>query len=114
MRSEECGIAVAVAGNFLRDGDVGARVESGQQVELLKYEADFALAHAGALCIGERGEVVAIQTTLPESALRQSAQQVEQSRLAAAGGPDDGNEFSFFHAEGDSAERGDTSTFPTR
>ena len=103
---KECWIAIAVSGNFLSDGNVGARVERRQQIELLENKTDFTLAHTGALGIGERREVVAIHDHFAGVSPGQSAQQIEESRLAAAGGADDGDEFSLLHAEGDAAQCG--------
>src|SRR5258708_11456326 len=103
---EECGIAVAVAGDFLRYGDVGTCVEGGQEVELLEYEADLALAHAGALGVGEGGDVVAIQNYFAGIGAGESAEQVEQCGFAAARRADHGDKFSSLDAEGDAPERG--------
>src|SRR5580704_9791229 len=103
---EECGVTIAVSRNLLGNRDVGTRVQRRQQIELLKYEADLALSHPGSLSIGKRGEVVSIHHYLAGIGPRQPAEEVKQSGLAAARRPDDGNEFSFFHAEGDAAEGG--------
>ena len=104
---EEGGIAMAVSGDLLRNGDVRTGVQRRQQVELLKYESDLALAHAGALGIGERGEIVAVEDYLAGIGAGEAAEQIEESGLAAAGGADHGDEFSFLHVEGDAAEGGD-------
>src|ERR1700691_4772117 len=103
---EERGVVIAIAGNFLRDGDVGAGIERGQQVELLEDEADLALAHTGALGIGERGEIVAIHNYFAGIGASQAAEEVEQSGFPAAGGADYGDKFSSLYAEGDATEGG--------
>ena len=61
MRLKCAGSPIAVPRDFPGDVDIGARIERGQQVEFLEYEANLALAHAGSFCVGERGQVVAVQ-----------------------------------------------------
>lgn len=104
---EEGGVAAVVAGDFLGDGDVGAGVERGQEVELLKNESDLALAQAGAFGVGECGEVVAVEDYFAGIGAGESAEEVEECGFAAAGGADDSYEFSSLYGEGDAAEGGD-------
>ena len=100
------GIAVAVAGNFAaRSSILRTRVERRQQVEFLEDESDLALAHAGALGVGERGQVVAIEHDAAAVGARQSAQKIEQRGLAAARRADHADELALLHAEGNSAQR---------
>ena len=75
-------------------GDIRTRTERRQQVEFLKYESDFALAHARALRVGERCNVIAIENHFAGIGLRQSSEQIKQSRLAAARRPDHADELS--------------------
>ena len=99
------GIAVAVARDFLGDLDVGAGVERGQQVEFLEYEADLALAHAGAFRVGERGQVVPVEHDAAAVGPRESAQQIKKCRFPAARRAHHADEFALLHAEGNSAQR---------
>ena len=99
------GIAVAVAGNFLRDENVRARVERGQQIEFLEDESDLALAHAGALGVGERGQIVAIEHDAAAIGAGEAAQQIKKCGFAAARGADDADELALLHAEGNAAQR---------
>ena len=105
MRLKCAGIAIAVAGDFLRDRDVRARVERGQQVEFLEDESDLALAHAGALGVGERGQIVAVEHDAAAIGLGQSAEKIEESGFSAARRSDDADELALLHAEGDAAQR---------
>src|SRR3984885_8335456 len=98
-------IPFAVARNFLGNRNVRACVERGQQVELLKHEADLAFAHAGSFGIGERRQVVAVEHYAAPVRPRQSAQKVKESRLSAARRTHHADELAALHAEGNPAQR---------
>ena len=63
-----------------------------------------ALAHAGALAVGERREIVSIEHHTAGIGAGKPAQQVEQRGLAAAGGPYHADELPFLNTEGDASE----------
>src|SRR5271168_3943367 len=56
----------------------------GQQVELLKHEADAMSSQPGALAVVQRGEIHAVNHDAPLRGPRKPAQKVEQRRLARA------------------------------
>ena len=66
--------------------DVAACGERRQQVELLEDKADFRLPHLRAFTVVERGEVDVINQDIAGRGSCQAAEDVEQSRLATAGG----------------------------
>src|ERR1035441_5150344 len=66
------GISVAVARNLPGDPNVGAGVESRQQVELLEYEANLALAHSGSCRVGECGQIFTVEHHAAAVGARQS------------------------------------------
>ena len=88
-----------------RHGDVVARREVGQQVELLKHEAD------GASCAGWCGrrrsgcEILPGHAHLAGGRRRESADDVEQRGFARAGRPHDGQELAALDVQIDAAQR---------
>src|SRR5882762_8065985 len=96
-------IKIAIAGDVASDFDVGARVKRGQQVEFLKDETDFSLAHLSAFGIGKPGKVVTIDHDAARIGPRESPQQVKESGLAAARWPYDADKRSPLDSKADAA-----------
>ena len=82
----------SISVDVLGERDVVIRVESGKQIEALKYEADFVAAQEGSRGIAHGGEVVAIEQHASARGLREAAHHVQQRGLAAAGRAHDGDE----------------------
>src|SRR3974390_234427 len=100
-----CGVVIGRGtGDVLRDVDVALRRERGQQVELLEDEADFLLAHARALGVGERGEVDAVDGDATGVGVSESTQDIEKGGLAATGRADDADELALLDLERYSAQ----------
>src|ERR1700684_2769773 len=76
-----------------RNFDVASRRQSGQQIELLKHEADLRLTQHGALRIGQLGKIDAINQHASRSRPREPAKNVEERRFSAARGSDNADEF---------------------
>ena len=89
-----------------RHGDVVARREVRQQVEFLEDESHGALAQVGAAGVGERGEILIADADAARGGRSQTADDVEQRRLAGARRPDDGEELAAFDVEIDAAQGG--------
>src|SRR5438874_8748955 len=73
------------AGDVAGDINVRARIEGRQQIELLEYEPNLALAHGRALGVRQFREIVAINHDPARIRTGQATEQVEESRFAAAG-----------------------------
>src|SRR5438067_8296930 len=93
-----------LAADFMRDGDVSHRVKRGQQIELLKHEADLALAQSRALGIRELCEIHIVDENASAAGARKPAQNVEQGRFAAAGRTHNADEFAAIHTETDATQ----------
>ncbi len=104
---EERRIGLGDTGDINGDLDVRAGAEGREKIEFLKDESDLALAQTGALAVGERGEIDAIDGDASGIGAGESAEQVEERGLAAAGRADDSNELSSLHGEGNTAQGGD-------
>src|SRR3569623_3054736 len=72
-----------------RQRDVLHRGRARQQLEALEHEAELAIAHVRALGIGESLHVLAREPVLPARRRVETAEDVEQRRLARAAGADD-------------------------
>src|SRR5271157_2679271 len=83
--------------NIAGDGNVAFGGQGREQIELLEDESDLRLAHVCARRIGQGSEVNAVNEYATGVGLRQSAKDVEQRGLTAAGRPYDGYEFALFH-----------------
>src|SRR5271155_3157675 len=94
----------AEVGDVVGDLDVAERGERGQQVEALEDEADAGATHFGAVGVGELGEVGAFDGDGSGAGSGEAAENVEEGRLAGAGGSDDGDELARVHGEADVAE----------
>ena len=81
-----------LAAQLERHLDVLPRRERRDQVEGLEHEADLLGAHAGALVLRERREVLAVQHHAASRRPVEAGQQAEQRALAAAGGTGDREE----------------------
>ena len=68
----------AVAVNILCDGDVAFRGHSGQQIEALKDETDFAAAELGAFAVGHCSEIVAVHQNCSTGRGGEAADRVEK------------------------------------
>src|SRR5208283_950362 len=101
---QEHGIGGAQPGNVSSDFDIRARAESRQKIEFLEDESDLAFAQPGALAIGKRGKIHAIDGDASRVGVGQSPEQIKERGLAAARGANDGDELPFLHAEGDTAQ----------
>jgi hypothetical protein len=80
--------------------------ERGQQVEALEDEADLGAAGLGAFCVGEGGEVDAVDQHRAAGGAGETAKDVEEGGFAGAGGTDDGDELAWCDGEVDLAEGG--------
>jgi hypothetical protein len=100
-------VAAPIAGDVENDIDVWPRVKSRKQIESLKYEADFTLAHAGALRVRELRKIYSVNSDVAGIGLGQPAQNVKQGWLSATGWAYHAYELSFLNTEGNSTQRGD-------
>ena len=91
--------------DFNRNLDVRACIERRQQIEFLKHEADLALAHVGALRIGEHGKIVSVDDKMAGIRPRQTAQKIKERRLSAARRPYDADKFAAIDAQRNPAQR---------
>ena len=87
------------AGDLPRNFDVASRRQRGQQIELLKHEANLRLAQYGALRIGQLGKIDAINQHASRSRPREPAKDVEERRFSAARGSDNADELARRHNE---------------
>ena len=67
----------SISVNVLGQSDVVVRIESGEQIETLKHEADFVTAKQSARGIAHGGKVVAIQEHASGSGLCETANHVQ-------------------------------------
>src|ERR1039458_5708839 len=103
---QECGIGSSPAGNISGDLDIRAGAERGQKIKFLEDESDLAFAQAGALAVGKRGEIDAVNGDASRVGLGQPAEQIKQRGLTAARRAHDGDKLPLLHAEGDAAQGG--------
>ena len=96
-------VNAVASGDFVRDLDVALRRQIRQQIELLEDKTDSALAHLGAAGIGKRGKICAINQHAAAGGPRKTANNVEESRFAAARGANNADKLSALHREADSA-----------
>ena len=91
---------------FQREGDVFAGGEGGDEIELLKDDADAAAAEEGELAFGHSGE--RFTGNFYEAGRRavQGRAEVEQGGFAGTGGAHDGKKFAGGHGEINATERG--------
>jgi len=101
-----CGIGSAEAGDVGSDVDVALSGKRGEKVEFLEDESYFAFAEAGALGVGKRGEIDAVDGDAAGVGAGKASEQVKERGLAAAGRADYGDELTLLHAERDAAQRG--------
>src|SRR3984957_10426412 len=94
-------------GDLPRNFDIAPRRQGGQQIELLKHEANLRLTQHGALRIGQPGKIHAIDQNASRSRPREPAKDVEERRFSAARGADNADEFTRRHNERDVAKSGD-------
>src|ERR1700692_211764 len=73
-------------GDLPRNFDIASRRQSGQQIELLKHEANLRLTQHGALRIRQLGKIDAINQHASRSRPREPAKNVEERRFFAARG----------------------------
>src|SRR5215472_7883448 len=99
------GAAVAMSGNVPCNLDVTFGRKRRQEIKLLEDKTDFAAAQAGTIGIRHRRKVDPINDHTARIGVRKAAQDVEERRLAAPGGADDGDELSFAYLKGYTAER---------
>ena len=92
--------------NVVCNLDVPHGGEGGQEVETLKDKANLGAAHAGALGVGEFGEVGAIDEDRAGGGVGEAAKDVEECGFAGAGRADDSDELAWGDGEVDLAERG--------
>src|SRR5271168_5109561 len=74
----------AEVGDVVGDLDVAHRGEGGEEVEALEDETDLGAAGAGALSVGEGGEVDAVDENRAGSGSGEPAEDVEESGFAGA------------------------------
>src|SRR5437762_10249571 len=94
-------VARDVAGN----GDVVGGGQRGKQVVLLEYETDHGLSHTRSLGVGHLRQVMIVYRYRAGGRGCQATDDVEQRRLAGAGGSDDRNELAALDHQVDSAQR---------
>src|ERR1700737_3016298 len=94
------------AGDIQRNINVGAGIESWQQIELLEDKSDLAFAQPGALGIRELREVASVKDDVTRVRPSESTQKVKQRGLAAAGRPYHAYELTLLHAKRDTSEGG--------
>ena len=87
------------AGVLQRQLDVRLRARAGEQVEALEDEADVAVAHLGALVVGERRDVAAGEPVGARRGAIEAAEDVQQRRFSAARWPDDRDGFALSDPE---------------
>ena len=87
------------APDVARHRDVVARRQVGQQVEFLEHESHRAFAHARALRVGHRRQVLVAHHDFPRGGRRQPADNVKQRRLPRARRADDRKEVALLHVE---------------
>src|SRR5436309_6321526 len=73
----------SVAMNKLRNGDIALGRQRGEQIESLKYKADFVAAQFGARGVAQFGKVIPVDQNLATRSLRQAADHIQQRGLAA-------------------------------
>src|SRR5271168_561808 len=86
-------------GDLPRNFDITSRRQRGQQIELLKHEADLRLAQHGALPIGQLGKIDAINQHTSRSGSREPAKDIEERRFSAARRSDNADELAGWHDE---------------
>ena len=89
----------AVAVNELGDGDVAFGGQGREEIETLENETDFVAAQLGARRVAQCREIVAVNQDFAARGLRQSADQVQERRLAASRRPHHSNGFPGQHLE---------------
>ena len=89
----------AVALDLLRQDDVAAGGEAGEEVEALEDEADGAAAKQGAVGVAHLAQVVAVDPHDAGGGRGEAAEDVEQRGLAAARGAHDGHYLAFMDFE---------------
>src|SRR6185503_2620759 len=80
---------------------------AGQEIEILKYEAEPLVANAGPLVAREAGDLVSRETVGAACRLVEAAERVHEGRLARAGRADKSHVFSRLDVEIGAAERFD-------
>src|SRR6266700_470026 len=85
------------AGDLAGDLNVALGGKRGQQIEFLEDETDLVLAHLRALPVRELGKIRAIDGDATGGGAGQSAEDVKQSRFAAAGWANNADKLAFFH-----------------
>src|SRR6202007_409534 len=95
----------AVSVNELGDGDVAFGGQGRQQIEALEHETDFMGAELGTRRVAELRQIISVDEHAATRGLRQSADDVEERGLPAAGGPHDCNRLSWQDLEINAAER---------
>src|SRR6202040_1512675 len=84
----------AVSVNVLRESDIVIGVERGEQIKLLKNEADFMAVEKRSGGVGHSRKVVSVQQDPAARSLGQAANHMQHRGFAAAGWAHDGDEFS--------------------
>src|SRR5579872_363756 len=103
---EVSGITISIgSGNIHCDFDIRTCVERRQKIEFLKYESNFALAHAGTFSVRKLCEVISIDDYTPGIGSGQPAQKIKKRGLAAARRANDAHKLALLHAKGNPAQR---------
>jgi hypothetical protein len=95
---------LAGGGDVVGELDIGLRGDSGKQVEALEDETNLGATQAGALRVGEAGEVLALNDERAGCGGGEAAEDVEEGGFAGAGGADDGDELAGVDGEVDVAQ----------
>ena len=91
-------------GDVVGDLDVAHCGEGGQEIETLEDEAYLGAAGARSLCVGEGGEVDAVDKDGAGGSSSESAEDVEKCGFAGARRADDGDELTGSNGEVDLAK----------
>jgi hypothetical protein len=85
--------------------DVIVNIQVRNQIERLKYEADFLVAQLRALIVVETAHIGAVEQVFAAGEFLQQARNGQKRRLAGARGARHGDEFAFTHVDGEIAQR---------
>src|ERR671939_211554 len=90
-----------------RQADVLEARERRQQIEELEDESNLVAPHSRQLIVGETAERSAVDEDVAGSRAIEAADEIEERRLARAGGPDDRDHLAAWNADGHIAQGDD-------
>ena len=101
-----CTFAPRPAAQMQRQPDVLETRQRRQQIEELKDESDLVAPHPGQRLVGQAAERFAVDADVAGGRPIETANQIEQRRLAGAGRSDDRHHLAARNGQGDVVERG--------